>query len=44
MRAFSAGVDLRELESNGTDVSSGGVGKTLDEHANEVIKLLSGVS
>ena len=40
-RAFSAGVDLRELESNGTDVSSGGVGKTLDEHANEVIKLLS---
>ena len=40
-RAFSAGVDLRELESNGTDVSSGGVGEILDEHANEVIKLLS---
>ena len=40
-RAFSAGVDLRELQSNGTDVSSGGVGKILDVHANEVIKLLS---
>jgi enoyl-CoA hydratase/carnithine racemase len=39
-KAFSAGVDLRQLEANGTDVSSGGVGKELDKHANEVIKLL----
>ena len=39
-KAFSAGVDLRQLEPNGTDVSSGGVGKELDKHANEVIKLL----
>ena len=39
-KAFSAGVDLRQLETNGTDVSSGGVGKELDKHANEVIKLL----
>jgi len=39
-KAFSAGVDLRQLEENGTDVSSGGVGKALDKHANEVIKLL----
>ena len=39
-KAFSAGVDLRQLEENGTDVSSGGVGKELDKHANEVIKLL----
>ena len=39
-RAFSAGVDLRELEANGTDVSSGGVGEKLDIHANKVIKLL----
>ncbi len=40
-KAFSAGVDLRELEVNGTDVSSGGVGEVLDIHANEVIDLLS---
>ena len=39
-KAFSAGVDLRELEANGTDVSSGGVGEKLDIHANEVINLL----
>src|SRR6056300_1298856 len=39
-KAFSAGVDLRQLEANGTDVSSGGVGVELDQHANEVIKLL----
>ena len=37
-KAFSAGVDLRQLEANGTDVSSGGVGKELDKHANEIIK------
>ena len=43
-RAFSAGVDLRELEANGTDVSSGGVGEKLDIHANEVIKLLYDLS
>ena len=30
-KAFSAGVDLRQLEANGTDVSSGGVGKELDK-------------
>lgn len=39
-KAFSAGVDLRQLEANGTDVSSGGVGKELDQYANEVINLL----
>lgn len=39
-KAFSAGVDLRQLEANGTDVSSGGVGPELDQYANEVIKLL----
>ena len=41
-KAFCAGVDLRELEKNGTDVSSGGVGDLLDEHANGVIKTLEG--
>ena len=40
MKAFSAGVDLRQLEENGTDISSGGVGKDLDKYANAVIKLL----
>jgi enoyl-CoA hydratase/carnithine racemase len=39
-KAFSAGVDLRQLETNGIDVSSGGVGKELDKHANTVIKLI----
>ena len=39
-KAFSAGVDLRQLEENGTDVSSGGVGKVLDVYANKVIKLI----
>jgi enoyl-CoA hydratase len=39
-KAFSAGVDLRQLEENGTDISSGGVGKDLDTYANAVIKLL----
>ncbi len=39
-RAFTAGVDLRELEENGTNVSSGGVGKTLDRKSYAVIQAL----
>ena len=39
-KAFSAVVDLREIEANSTDVSSGSVGELLDEHANGVIKAL----
>ena len=39
-KAFCAGVDLREIEANSTDVSSGSVGELLDEHANGVIKAL----
>ena len=31
-KAFTAGIDLRQIEENGTDISSGGVGKTLDRH------------
>ena len=38
-KAFSAGVDLRQLEANGTDVSSGGVGKELDKQ--EQLRLLN---
>ena len=39
-KAFSAGVDLRELEEDGTDLSSGGVGGKLDSHAAKVTKLI----
>ena len=39
-RAFTAGVDLRELEADGTDLSSGGVGKTLDKHSHAVTQAL----
>ena len=39
-KAFTAGIDLRQIEENGTDISSGGVGKTLDKLANTVINLI----
>ena len=39
-KAFTAGIDLRQIEENGTDISSRGVGKILDKLANTVIKLI----
>lgn len=39
-KAFSAGVDLRDLEKNGMDIFNGTVGEELDKNANNVIKLI----